>query len=81
MKTVLLKLFARWRSPQICLDESRLVKCNAVLLREVRRLNAQLHNLSERHAVLSRNYSSVLADNFKLRLEVQNDRRRSEHAL
>ena len=96
MRTVLLQLIARWRSPQICLDErtslpcgsvdrndeSRLVKCNAVLLREVQRLNAQLHNLSERHAELSRNYSAVLADNLKLRLEVNNDRRRrSEHAV
>ena len=81
MRTVLLKLFARWRSPQICLDESRLVKCNTVLLREVQRLNAQLHNLNKRHAELSRNYSSVLADNFKLRLEVNHARSRTEHAV
>ena len=81
MRMVLLKLIARWRSPQICLDESTLAKCNAALLREVRRLNAQLHNLNKRHAELSRNYSSVLADNFALKLEVNNDRRRSEHAL
>ena len=82
MRTVLLKLFARWRSPQICLDESTLAKCNAALLREVQRLNAQLHRLSGRHAELSRNYSSVLADNFKLRLEAKhNDQRHSEHAV
>ena len=82
MRMVLLKLFARWRSPQICLDESRLVKCNAVLLREVQRLNVQLDNLSLSHAQLSRNYSAVLAENFRLKFEVrQNDHRRSEHAI
>ena len=81
MRMVLLKPFARWRSPQICLDESRLAKCNTVLLREVQRLNAQLHNLSEMNAELSKNYSSVLADNFKLRLEVNHARSRTEHVL
>jgi hypothetical protein len=81
MRTVLRKLFVRLSSQQSCLDESTLAKCNAALLREVQRLNAQLHNLNKRHAELSRNYSSVLADNFKLRLEVNHARSRSEHAL
>lgn len=70
MKTVLLKLFGRWHSPQICLDESRLVKSNAALRREVLRLNRELGELSKRHAELSRYYSSVLKENFALKLEV-----------
>ena len=82
MRTVLRKLFARLSSQQSCLSESTLAKCNAVLLREVQRLNVQLDNLSMRHADLSRNYSAVLAENFRLKFEVrQNDKRHSEHAV